>query len=211
MNQNEKPKFFAMLSDVMSYYKQDTSEFMMNLFWDACKGFEFTQISKAMNAHAKDAERGVYAPKVADIVRSLQGTTTDRAAIAWGKVLGAMGSVGAYTDVVFDDSAIHAAIVDCGGWTKMCRSDMKDLSYLQHRFCQSHKTYTDRQVFEYPRRLTGDRSHDDEYLKRGIPLPRPAIVGDHEKAKRVMDEGGEGGPKIAFNLSLHAIGMSESK
>ena len=49
----------------------------------------------------------------------LDGTVTDRAALAWGKVLEAMSSVGAYSDVVFDDPAIHAAIEDCGGWVKI--------------------------------------------------------------------------------------------
>jgi len=211
MQVNEKQKFYAMVSDVMSYYRQDTSAFMLALFWDACKGFEFEQIARAMNQHAKDAERGVYPPKVADIVRALEGTSTDRAGIAWGKVLGAISAVGAYQDVVFDDPAIHAAIVDCGGWTKVCRGEVAELSYLQHRFCQAHKTYTERREFDYPKRLGGDRSPDSEYVKYGRPLPRPALVGDVEKAKRVLQEGGEGGPKIAFNVSENALALIETR
>ena len=195
----------------MAYYGKDTSDFMLSLWWDACENFSYEQVAKALNVHAKDAERGVFAPKVADIVRVLQGTSTDRAALAWGKVLGAMGSVGAYQDVVFDDAAIHAAIVDCGGWTKICRGEMAELSYLQHRFCQAHKAYTERGEFDYPKQLCGDRSPDSEYLKYGRPLPRPALVGDIEKAKRVLMEGGEGGPKIAFNVSDDAIRLIESR
>ena len=145
-----------------------------------------------------DAERGVYAPKVADVVRVLQGTTTDRAALAWGKVLGAMGSVGAYQDVIFDDAAIHAAIMDCGGWTKMCRGDISELSYLQHRFCQSHKAYVSCGEFEYPKQLMGDRSPDSEYLKFGRPLPRPAIVGNPATAHQVHQNGGTVGPRVTF-------------
>lgn len=209
MQPNEKSKFYSMISDVMSYYRQDASEFTLNLFWDACKNFSFEQVAKAMNQHAKDAERGVFAPKVADIVRQLDGTSTDRAGVAWGKVLGAISAVGAYQDVVFDDPAIHAAIVDCGGWTKVCRGDMSELSYLQHRFCQAHKTYTERREFDFPRMLNGDRSPDSEYLKYGRPLPRPALVGDIGKAKRVLMEGGEGGPKIAFNVPEKALALIE--
>ncbi len=198
MNPTERPKFAQLLTDVMAYYGKDTSSFMLDLWWQACQNFDLEQVKKALNTHAMDAERGVFAPKVADLVRVLQGTTTDRAALAWGKVLGAMGSVGAYQDVIFDDAAIHAAVMDCGGWTKMCRGDISELSYLQHRFCQSHKAYVSRGVFEYPRQLMGDRSPDSEYLKFGRALPRPAIVGNPAVAQQVHHNGGTGGPAISF-------------
>jgi len=201
MRQSEKPDFFALLSDVMSYYKQDTSEFMMGVFWDACKDLDFEVVCKAINQHVKDADKGQYPPKVADIVRALQGTTTDRAAIAWGKVYGAIGAVGAYQDVCFDDPAIHAAIVDCGGWQKVCRGEIAELSYLQHRFSQSYKAYNDRGAFDYPRQLCGDRSPDSEYLKYGRPIPKPVLIGNPELAKKVMEQGGAGGPRITFNAA----------
>lgn len=198
MKPNDKPEFARLLTDVMAYYSKDASPFVLSLWWDACQGVELEEVKKALNSHAMDAERGVYAPKVADIVRVLQGTTTDKAALAWGKVLGAMSAVGAYQDVVFDDAAIHAAIVDCGGWQKVCRGDLAELSYLQHRFTQSYKAYTERGSFEYPRMLGGDRSPDSEYLKFGRPLPKPAIVGDPARAARVLELGGAGGPQITF-------------
>lgn len=207
MHQSEKPKFGQLLTDVMAYYGKDASDFLLDAWWGACSGVSFEQVQKAINHHIRDAERGAFSPKVSDIVRSLQGTATDRATIAWGKVLGAMGSVGAYTDVVFDDAAIHAAIVDCGGWTKICRSDLKDLSYLQHRFCQSHKAYTERGEFEYPRQLGGDRSPDSDYLKYGRPLPKPALVGDTVRAAQVMRDGGTGGPAITFKAPSDVLAL----
>lgn len=207
MKDMDFPEFARLLTDVMAYYRQDASKFTLNLFWSACKPFDIDQVSKALSAHAMDAERGVYAPKVADIVRVLAGTVTDRAALAWGKVLQAMSSVGAYSDVVFDDPAIHAAIEDCGGWVKICRSQTEELSYLQHRFCQSHKAYTGRGEFEYQRRLMGDRSPDREFTERGIPLPKPAVIGDIELARKVY-QGGNIGGKTA--ISYQAITALES-
>lgn len=198
MNQSEKHEFGALLTNVMAYYGKDASDFLLSAWWDACSGVSLEQVKKAINQHIRDAERGAFAPKVSDIVRALNGTATDRSTIAWGKVLGAMSSVGAYQDVVFDDPAIHAAVVDCGGWMKVCRGELAELSYLQHRFCLAHKAYTERGVFEYPRQLCGDRSPDSEYLKYGRKPPLPALVGDVEKAKLVLKNGGAGGPAIAF-------------
>ena len=205
MRDSEKLQFAELLTDVMAYYGKPVSDFMLSLWWDACLNFTFEQVSKSLNTHAKDPESGVFAPKVADIVRVLQGTTTDRAALAWGKVLGAMGAVGAYQDVVFDDPAIHAAITDCGGWVKVCRGEIAELSYLQHRFCQAHKAYTNRGVFDYPKQLSGDRSPDSEYLKIGLPAPRPAFVGDAQAAMLVLLGGGSGTPKVTFKAVTELI------
>lgn len=190
MKNSEKTQFFAMLSDVMSYYKQDTSEFMLGVFWDACKGVEYEQVCKALNSHVKDPDKGQFAPKVADLVRLLVGTKTDRSALAWGRVYDSLCTIGAYTDVCFDDPAIHAAVNDCGGWVKMCRSNMDELSYLQHRFTQSYQAYAGREVFEYPRVLIGDRSPDSLFEKRGLKPPEPVLIGNKEKAMSVYQLGG---------------------
>lgn len=197
MQPTDKPALFALVTDALAYYRQPVSEFTLSVWWQACQPFTMEEIRKAMTAHATDAERGQFAPKVADIIRVLQGTTTDRAQLAWGKALEAMSSVGAYTDVVFDDPAIHAAIEDLGGWPKVCRTETKELSYLQHRFCESHKAYTGRGAFDYPRRLMGDRSPDSEWEKKGIKPPKPALVGNPE-ACRLVYQGGNLAGKTAI-------------
>lgn len=207
MQHTEKPALFKLVGDVMAYYRQPVSEFLLTVWWNACQPFTLEQVNKALTAHVTDAEHGQFAPKIADMVRILSGTHTDRAALAWGKTLGAMGSVGAYSDVVFDDPAIHAAVEDCGGWVKMCRTEMKELSFLQHRFCQSHKAYTGRGTFDYQRRLVGDRSPDLDYEKKGLALPRPALVGDPEKARAVYS-GGSAAAKTRITFSS-SVGINQ--
>ncbi len=192
MRPEDKPALYALVADALGYYRQNASEFTLQVWWQACQGVSLEEVTKAMTAHAMDPDRGQFAPKVADIIRQLGGTTTDRAQLAWGKALNAASSVGAYSDVVFDDPAIHAAIEDLGGWPKFCRSETKDLSYLQHRFCECHKAYTGRGQFEYPRALMGDRSPDAMFAKRGLPPPKPALIGNPDEAKAVYQGGGVG-------------------
>lgn len=189
MQQSDFLEFSDLITNALAYYRQDASKFTLSLWWQACQRFDLEQVSKALTAHALDAEHGQYAPKVADIVRILAGTHTDRAQLAWGKTLEAMSSVGAYTDVIFDDPAIHAAVEDLGGWPKVCRTETAELGYLQHRFCESHRAYTGRGQFAYPRRLMGDRSPDFEYEKKGLTAPNPALVGDLEKCRLVYQVG----------------------
>lgn len=197
MSPNDANQFKELLTSALAYYRQDASPFVLSVFWQACQPFTMEQVRKALTAHATDPERGQFAPKAADLVRILQGTNTDRAQLAWGKCLDAMSRVGAYTDVVFDDPAIHAVVEDLGGWPKVCRTETKDLGYLQHRFCESHKAYTGRGAFDYPKRLAGDRSPDSEYEKKGIKPPRPALIGAPDVCKLVY-QGGNAGGKTAI-------------
>jgi hypothetical protein len=193
MQAHEKQEFTRFLTQALGYWKADVSEFTLSVWLHACQSYTLDQVRKAMTAHATDPEHGQFAPKVADIVRILSGTQTDRALLAWGKTLDAMARVGAYSDVCFDDPAIHAAIEDCGGWVKVCRTQTSELSYLQHRFCQAHKAYVGRGTFDYPPRLLGDRSPDFDYTKKGIPPPAPALIGDQERAKLVYQGGNMSG------------------
>lgn len=116
MKPQEFEQFSQLITDVLAFYRQDVSGFALQVWWQACANFELEQVTKALTAHAMDAERGQFAPKPADLVRQLAGTATDRAMLAWGKVHDAMGRVGAYQDVVFDDAVIHAVVEDLGGF-----------------------------------------------------------------------------------------------
>lgn len=205
MQASERAPFAQLITDVLAYYRQDASRFVLDLWWGACQAFDLAQIRQAMQRHATDPEHGRFAPRVADVVRILAGTAADRAALAWGKTLEAMGSVGAYTDVVFDDPAIHAAVQDLGGWPKVCRTDLKELGYLQHRFCESHRAYTGRGSFDYPRCLGGDRSPDSEYAKVGLPPPRMAFIGNAERALLVYEGGSAAGKTAVRFHSLQAL------
>lgn len=200
MRQNQQDEFVSLITDVLKFYRQDTTPFTLEVWWQACQRFDLDQVRRALTGHAMDAERGVFAPKPADIVRKLEGTSSDRAMLAWGKALDAMQRVGAYSDVVFDDPAIHAAIDDLGGWAKVCRSETKDIGYLQHRFCESHRAYTESGAFDYPRILMGDRSPDEMFAKKGLKPPKPAVIGETEKA-RLVYKGGSVGGKTAINFS----------
>lgn len=181
MNQTEKHDFYSLVADALGYWKQDVSEFALQVWWNGCQNFEFKDISRALSEHATDPDKGQFAPKVADIVRILGGTKSDRALREWSRVHEAMSSVGAYSDVDFADPATHASIRDMGGWAKLCRSELKELSYIQHRFCElykSHDGYTNEVI-----NLIGDRSPDEMYLKKGLKPPKAVLIPNGNPSK----------------------------
>lgn len=187
MKPHDKPVFVSLLTDALAFYRRNVSDFALSVWWEACQPFDFEQVSKALTAHAMDPERGQFAPMPADIVKQLQGTSTDRSLIAWGKVLDAIQRVGAYQSVVFDDGAIHASIEDMGGWMALCRSQTDDLPHLQRRFTETYRAYARRPDISYPPRLLGEFEINNSLTgKRVAP---PMLIGDAKKAKRVLQTG----------------------
>ncbi len=211
MKPNDKGRFAQLLTDAMAFYKQDVSPFALSVWWQACERYDYEQVAKALTRHAMDPDRGQFAPKPADVVRQLSGTATDKAMIAWGKVFESMQRIGSYSDVVFDDPIIHAVIDDLGGWPKVCRVNNDELSYMQHRFSESYRAYSNKGLGEFPysRRLAGDRSPDEMYIRRGLKPPKPVVIGDVEKARLVYQHGvsgakaaiGFGGKSLLEHLS----------
>lgn len=193
MTEEDKPELFTLIASVQSFYGKDVSAFSLGVWWQACQGFDLEQVCKALNAHAIDPESGVYAPRPADVMRMLRGTATDRALQAWGKVMDAMQRVGAYRSVVFDDAVIHAVIEDLGGWMKLCRSEMADLSYTEHRFCESYRAYVNRPAAleRYPSLLLGQFELDNR--QHGHCCSPPVLLGDPVKARNVLALGSSDG------------------
>lgn len=198
MNDVEREDFSALLAQALGFYGQTLSPFALGVWWQACQGVELADVRRALTAHAMDPDRGQFAPKPADIVRMLRGTSADRSLIAWGKVLDAMQRVGAYRTVVFDDGAIHAAIVDMGGWPAVCRGNADELPFTQKRFCDLHKAYSARPDAPYPAQLLGETESTNRM--NGHPSPPPTLVGDPQRAQSVARLGCDG-PKTTITAA----------
>ncbi|HNB43272.1 MAG TPA: DUF6475 domain-containing protein [Burkholderiaceae bacterium] len=188
MRREDFRRFGLALSAVAELHGKAISEGAMTLWWQALQRFEIEQVEAALRRCVEDPDGGQYMPKPADLIKRLDGTATDRSLIAWGKVLDAMQRVGAYASVAFDDPAIHAAIVDIGGWTQACRGEVAELPFLQRRFCDAHKAYSSRGgSFDYPARLVG--AHEADNALRGHTSAAPVLIGDAQKAKQVLLNG----------------------
>lgn len=207
MTEDDLEKFTHTLSGMLAYYRQPVSDFLLAVWWEGMQPYTLEQFKTAITRHAKNAEKGGWPPRVSDVIRELEGTRADRAVIAWGKALEAIGGVGQYTSVVFDDPAIHAAIADLGGWPKFCRgADATQLPFLQKRFCDAYRANEGRGTFPFPSILHGDRDPDDEYERRGMRPPAPVLIGDRKLALQVYETGSrQGRVEVTFGESLAAL------
>jgi hypothetical protein len=178
MQPSDTKAFQALLTGALAFFKQDTTDFTLSVWWEACQPFTLEQVRKAFTAHAMHPERGAFAPRPSDFVRELQGTFTDRALIAWGRVSRAMSDVGAYASVDFSDPAIHATVRELGGWATICHVPNDEQQFLQKRFCDFYRTYSTRGAPDAPLQLQG--AHD--VTNAGLSLTSPDAIKRLEAA-----------------------------
>lgn len=196
---NQKFRFAKALSSLAEYYSKELSDGVISLYWQGLQQFSIEEIETAIGRHLQNPDSGQWMPKIADIVRMLEGTTQSAAAIAWAKIRRAIGSVGQYQSIAFDDPVIHLAIDDLGGWPGICQSTEEELPFLQSRFEKNYRAYKTRghDIPPHPRYLPGVA--EIQNAPSGYKSDPPRLVGDLEKAKAVYF-GGSDAPRLPVHV-----------
>lgn len=189
MHDNDAERFCDLLTDVMAYYGKDTSDFLVSIYWDGLKRFDFADVSRGFSTHAQNPDNGQFAPKLADIVRLIEGSTQTQGMQAWAKVHAAIGSVGRMRSVAFDDALIHAVIGEMGGWYALCSCQEDDLKYKAREFEKRYQGYASRrEIPEHVPYLTG--GHEADNRLNGYATPsKPVLIGNPQRAQLVMEQG----------------------
>lgn len=198
MLDNEKKSFVTLLTGLASYYDRELSIGAIDVYWNALREFDLEAVSKAISNHAKNPDSGQWMPKVADIVRMVQGRTADQASLAWSKVDSALRRVGPYADVVFDDPVIHRVMADMGGWLQLMGKTDEDWPFVAKEFENRYRGYRMRnEIPEYPPVLIGiANAHNGKEGMRTMP---PVLIGNQERAQAVM-LGGTNRPMIGISM-----------
>ncbi|WP_454826058.1 DUF6475 domain-containing protein [Paraburkholderia xenovorans] len=196
MTSNDHSAFVALVADVHAFYRRDFSDFSAAVWWNALKPYDFQAVSDAVGRHSVNPDSGQYMPFPADIVKMLQGSTQDAALVAWAKVDRAVRSCGTYNSVVFDDPLIHRVIVEMGGWVLVGSKDEKEWPFVGKEFENRYRGYRMRsETPEYLPVLIGIAEAQNNRM--GQKSQPPVLIGDVEKAKRVMLAGADT-PVLSF-------------
>lgn len=185
-----KRRFAGLMTGMSDYYRQEISKEVLSIYFKALRQFEFEDVVRATEAHMLNPDTaGSFMPKVNELAKMIQGSTTDQSALAWSKAEGAVVRVGPYQDVAFDDPIIHRVIADLGGWLWLCAQDDKAWPFIGNDFKTRYKGYRMRgETPEYQPVLIGAAN-----AHNGIEAPafrfKPVLIGDQEKCAQVMKSG----------------------
>lgn len=189
MDNKDKVKFAEQMAGLAEMYEINLSDVVMEMWFKALEGYDIKEISAAIYDYICNPDNGRFKPKPADIIKMLDGSTTDQAYIAWTKVDKAVRTVGDYQSVVFDDPLIHKVITDMGGWVGFGDNPEKEWVFTGKEFMERYRGYSARKKLpEYPSKLIG--LHEDNNFKHGFEVDGPVLIGDEKKAQIVL--GGTG-------------------
>lgn len=185
MNDNDSIRFAQILMGVAEYYGKSLSDGVVELYWQGLRQFDLKAVERALWDHTQNPDHGQFMPKIADVVRALQGRTADQASLAWTKVDQAVRRVGTYADVVFDDPIIHRVVQDMGGWVPLGDKKDDEWPFVQREFENRYRGYRVRnEIPEYPAKLTGMANAYN--AKEGFREQPPMLVGDQAMAQQVL-------------------------
>lgn len=173
MKEHELSDFAAMLNRLCSAFGRQPDETLLDVYWDALRGFDLEDVRSAMRRAESDA---VHFPRPAEL-RRLLGTVSpeQRALKAWTAVCGAIASVGSYRSVDFDDALTNATVRLTGGWGRLCRMPDRDLEFARADFVRVYAMLTNAPTAaDQCRHLPGVAEMENG--ANGLPVPEPVAI-----------------------------------
>lgn len=184
MKQSDYDEFVGMVGAVTELYGKAASEFTIAIWWGALKQYDLSAVRKAFDRHVRNPDSGQFAPKPADLIRMMGGTTQDSALVAWAKVDRALRVVGPYRSVVFDDPLVHRVLTEMGGWVALGNKTEEEWPFIGKEFENRYRGYKMRnEVPEYPPVLIGMAEAQNQQV--GFASEPPMLIGDAARAEQV--------------------------
>lgn len=197
MKQSEFDDFVDVMQLVSEQYGKKPSDGLIALYWQGLKGYDFAAVREAIGKHLANTDTGQFMPKIADIIRMMQGTSLDSALSAWAKVDKAIRQIGPYETVVFDDAIIHKVLHDMGGWLSLGTKTEDEWPFVAKEFENRYRGFKSRnERIEYPSKLIG--LFEAQNAKEGRVVAPPMLIGDASKAREVLQLGVTGGSLLGL-------------
>jgi hypothetical protein len=190
MKTQHRESFGALMTGIGELYGKSMSPELIAIYWDGLKDYEFDEVKIAINLHVRNPDTGQFMPKIADVVKFVEGGTLTQAMRAWQKVMDAVRMVGTYQTVVFDDPVIHAVISDMGGWQSIGQITDDDLPFKAREFEKRYQGYRVKPPTHYPRKLLGIFEVTNNTLGYR-DTDKPVLLGNPERALMVLEKGAD--------------------
>jgi len=191
MKDSDRKRFSNIMHALAEYYAKAVSVPTVELYWRGLQSFDMDDVERAAAAHMQNPDTGQFMPKVADIIRYIDGGSMTRAMQAFAKVERAVRHIGTYESVVFDDRIIHAVIADMGGWILLGQCKESEWPFKAREFEKRYQGYLTTGLRHYPGKLIGMSERENGLT--GFDAAQPVLIGDSEKALAVAQEGAAGG------------------
>ncbi|MBB76600.1 MAG: hypothetical protein CMJ75_19005 [Planctomycetaceae bacterium] len=210
MQESDKKDFAQLFQGVMAVYGKDMTQALLRIWFAALKEYDVPALTSAFTAWVQNPDEGRFPPKPGDIRRMIEGSTGDRALMAWTKVDRTIRQVGSNYSVAFDDPVIHRVIEDMGGWIRLASiGTEKDLEFAGQEFVKRFRAFAlAGGVSQFPGYLIGVAEADNNAKGYGGKPPALRLIGDEKRAARVVKLGGTQ-PTLAISGATSVAALIE--
>jgi len=186
-----RARFATVMLGVAENYGQTITATGCSLRFRALQAYTLEEIEAAAMS-IMYSRKYTSMPTVADFIEHLGGgSIEDLAEIEAGKALWAIGRVGRYDSVVFDDPTTMAVIQNgYGGWPKLCEEcgAAEPERWFRRNFAKMWAAYR-RQGVRLFGVLPGVHEVANAAGGQAAFIPGPRLLGDEEKARNVLAMG----------------------
>lgn len=161
---------------------QEATDFKCKIYAQALEDMHIEQIEQAAWLIIKTRTFSTF-PKIGELRDMVGGKVEDNAAIQAAAVWKAIKQYGSARSVVFDDPVTMAVILQgFGGWCKLCSELMEDqIQWFMKDFARHYIAFKRSNVQQY-----GLLAGWADPIGKG-----PALIGNPEKAMKVLEMGNE--------------------
>jgi len=190
MIESDKKEFAVAVHEVLKSYGQECQKFTLELWWFGLKKHSLECVVNAMYEYCASPEKCRYPPKSGDIIAMIEGSKADRkemAVIAFARMF---DNLNTQASAVFDDPAIHYAImVGFGSWEKVGAYNETKFECQEQRraFIAAYTLFSSETP--YLSRLVGLEERENAANGYHNYVPRVLYIGNKERALQVELQG----------------------
>lgn len=159
---NANEKFMQLMFEIGMNYGKKLNDDERKFFAMQAKRFGFDKFNTAVRKHMEDPDKGMFMPKIADIVANIQGTQKSniadiesKAQFQWMQVDRAIRNLGSYTTPSFKDPITSAVLSVMGGWVTICALTSDQLVWKQKEFIKNYADFTNKPLDQLPNQIQG--------------------------------------------------------
>lgn len=141
MNNQDKNRFAEIMLGLGDYYKEKIADSTMSIFWEDFKDVSIEDFAKAVSNHRKDPDQGMFFPKVANLMRQINGNAKDKqnqqeakAIEEWNKFKAHLKYNGFRAPYATENGAALATLAALGGISTLGGLDQSKLNWMEKEF-----------------------------------------------------------------------------
>jgi hypothetical protein len=178
MTSGDREAFMVLMLGLGETYGEPVSDVRMEIYFHALVDLALNDVRTAANRHVRWQK---FFPRPSELREAVQGSTEDRAELAWMNVLQLVRHVGYMGQPVWSDRAQERAALELyGSWRNLCDNLPNagpELLGIAKTFKATYAAYSRRAADSHPQLPGRDETHAlfvnlrEALIKRGLPAP----------------------------------------